>query len=304
MISPERARHRFHRFPVDQRAHQYTFFQRVSDLHLPVRRDKQILQFVENGVMDNEPSYGGAALPRRTDSSEKNRPERKFQVRTRGDDNRVVSTEFQKRLPSLARTPWPTRLPMGTLPVAEMSGSLLSATIRSPMSSPLPITTFRNPFRKTAFRDYPAAMEFAARAQSGTLLDGFQTTVSPAISASMAFQAQTATGKLNAVMTPIRAKRMVLFEHAMPRPFAVHGKSVEHSRLADCKIANIDQFLDFAFPLGQYFPHFQGDEGARVPFCAPGKRLLSCRTTSPRLGAGTSRATAEMPPRPPRTTLS
>ena len=41
-----------------------------------------------------------------------------------------------------------------------------------------------------------------AIAVSGVCGDGFQITVSPQTAASAAFHAQTATGKLNAVMTP------------------------------------------------------------------------------------------------------
>ena len=42
----------------------------------------------------------------------------------------------------------------------------------------------------------------SASAVSGVFSDGFHSTVSPQTRASAAFQAQTAIGKLNAVMTP------------------------------------------------------------------------------------------------------
>ena len=45
-------------------------------------------------------------------------------------------------------------------------------------------------------------MPWQAIAVSGVFSEGFQTSVSPQTSASIAFQAQTATGKLNAVITP------------------------------------------------------------------------------------------------------
>ena len=48
-----------------------------------------------------------------------------------------------------------------------------------------------------------ASPAVTAMAVSGVLLDGFQTMVSPQAAAIMAFQAHTATGKLNEVMTPI-----------------------------------------------------------------------------------------------------
>ena len=40
-------------------------------------------------------------------------------------------------------------------------------------------------------------------AHNGVFSDGFQMTVSPQTNASIAFQAHTATGKLNAEITPI-----------------------------------------------------------------------------------------------------
>ena len=45
-------------------------------------------------------------------------------------------------------------------------------------------------------------MAWQASAQRGVFSEGFQTSVSPHASASEAFHAQTATGKLNALMTP------------------------------------------------------------------------------------------------------
>ncbi len=45
-------------------------------------------------------------------------------------------------------------------------------------------------------------MAWQAMAVRGVFSDGFQITVSPATRAIIAFQAQTATGKLKAVMTP------------------------------------------------------------------------------------------------------
>ena len=52
-------------------------------------------------------------------------------------------------------------------------------------------------------------------AMSGVSGEGFQSTQSPHTAAIMAFQAQTATGKLKAVMTPTDAQRMPLLVHAV-----------------------------------------------------------------------------------------
>ena len=51
---------------------------------------------------------------------------------------------------------------------------------------------------------------------------------------------------------------MPLLVHAMAGPLAVHRAAVEHPRLADGKIADVDHLLDFAFTFGQDLAGFQG----------------------------------------------
>ncbi len=51
-------------------------------------------------------------------------------------------------------------------------------------------------------RQTRSAMRMVATAESGVLGAGFQRVASPQTAASAAFHAQTATGKLNALMTP------------------------------------------------------------------------------------------------------
>ena len=94
----------------------------------------------------------------------------------------------------------PMSRPIGTEPVAEISGKRRSAIIRSPTSRPA-ISRL-----KIAGAPLAASTRWAilvtAMAVSGAWLDGFQIIESPQTAASMAFQAQTATGKLKAVMMP------------------------------------------------------------------------------------------------------
>ena len=94
------------------------------------------------------------------------------------------------------------RRPIRQEPVAEISGSRRSASIFSPTSAPRPITRLKTPLRplRSITR---LAMFCTATAVSGVLDDGFQTMVSPQTAAIATFQAQTATGKLKAVMMPI-----------------------------------------------------------------------------------------------------
>ncbi len=71
------------------------------------------------------------------------------------------------------------------------------------MSAP-PITTCINPSGASAPKRLTALSKIflQASAVSGVFSDGFQMTGLPHTSASAAFQDQTATGKLKAVMTP------------------------------------------------------------------------------------------------------
>ena len=76
------------------------------------------------------------------------------------------------------------------------------STSASPTSRP-PISNARQAFRRIAERRSARSNSACtASAVSGVFSDGFQTTESPQTSASAAFHAHTATGKLNAEMTP------------------------------------------------------------------------------------------------------
>jgi hypothetical protein len=89
---------------------------------------------------------------------------------------------------------------MRQLPVAEINGTRASETMRSPISVG-PMSRFITPRRSLRWRT-PLTMCWTAIAVRGTLCDGFQTMVSPQTAAIIAFQAQTAPGKLKAVMMP------------------------------------------------------------------------------------------------------
>jgi hypothetical protein len=119
-----------------------------------------------------------------------------------------------------------------------------------------------------------SAIFCTAIAVSGVFEEGFQTTGSPHTAAIAAFHAQTATGKLNAVMTPDRPERVPLLVHAVQRSLAVHREAVELAREADGEVADVDHLLHLAEPLGEDLPHLERDE--------PSERLLVRRSSSPR----------------------
>ena len=92
---------------------------------------------------------------------------------------------------------------MRTDPVAEISGRFSDDASASPTSAP-PMTTHDTPAGTSGMSFITSATMFwHAMAVSGVFSLGFQTTGSPQTHASIAFHAHTATGKLNAVITPI-----------------------------------------------------------------------------------------------------
>ena len=112
--------------------------------------------------------------------------------------------------PSRAPTTCATRRPIRHEPVALISGSRRSAIIGSPTCSSVPMMSV-----KTSAGSSPSgrkiccsvmtlrAISLVAIATSGVKRLGFQRHVSPQTAATSAFHAQTAQGKLNAVMIPI-----------------------------------------------------------------------------------------------------
>ena len=94
-----------------------------------------------------------------------------------------------------------TARPIRSEPVALTSATAGLSTSASPPSAPAITTWLRcgGESQSAAARSSRAAQ---ASAVSGVVSDGFHTTVSPHTSATAVFHDHTATGKLNAVITP------------------------------------------------------------------------------------------------------
>ena len=111
-----------------------------------------------------------------------------------------------------------------------------------------------------------------ASAVSGVFSDGFQTTVSPQTSASAAFHAQTATGKLNAEMTPTTPSGCQRLHHPVVGALGGDGQAVQLARQADREVADVDHLLHFAQAFGDDLAGLDRDEAAEVglvPRAAP-----------------------------------
>src|SRR5690606_18190053 len=108
----------------------------------------------------------------------------------------LLPPSSSKARPSRAPTALPTALPIGIEPVAETSGRLCEVEIDSPVSR-RPMTTGLIPAGTHSVSAITSFKRFwHDRAQNGAFSEGFHTSVSPQTSASAAFQAHTATGKL------------------------------------------------------------------------------------------------------------
>ena len=165
--------------------------------------------------------------------------------------------------PNRAATFGPTTAPIRVEPVAETIGTSREATSASPIAAP-PMTSCASPSGASGPKRFAARSKafIAARALSGVFSDGFQTTGSPQTSASAAFHAQTATGKLNAEMTAHGPHRMPGLHHAVARALGGDGKAVDLARQAHGEVADVDHLLHLAETLGDDLSGFEGDDRA------------------------------------------
>ena len=104
-----------------------------------------------------------------------------------------------------------------------------------------------------------------------------------------AFQDHTATGKLKAEITPTTPSGCHCSYMRCCERSRVHGQAVEHARLADREIGDVDHFLDFAVALGLDLAVLQRHEAAqrilvRAQFFADhadGLAAFRCRHLAP-----------------------
>ena len=82
---------------------------------------------------------------------------------------------------------------------------------------------------------------------------------------------------------------MPLLVHAVPRPFRVHGQTVQHARLADGKVGDIDHLLHFAIAFRFDLAGLERDQTAQCIFVRAQFRTdetdrlaaLGCRQCTP-----------------------
>ena len=204
------------------------------------------------------------------------------------DDRGVVAAEFQQR-PAEALGDPRTDLPAHPHRPgrADSSATRGSSTRRSPTSRP-PRTsrlTARGAPTSAAARSISA---WQASAVSGVSSEGFHTTVSPHTSATAVFHAQTATGKLNAVITPttpsgcqVSISRCPGRSEAMVRPYSWRDSPTANSQMSiiSCTSPSASEVI---------LPASTVTSVARSALCSTSSSP-SRATSAPRTGAGVVR---------------
>ena len=126
-------------------------------------------------------------------------------VRSRSADGATIAAllppSSSSDRPKRAATRGPTSRPIRVDPVAERRATAGSSTSARPTGAS-PSTTWETSAEKPASTRACDSRADDASAHSGACSDGFQTTGSPQTSAIAVFHDQTATGKLNAEITP------------------------------------------------------------------------------------------------------
>ena len=197
--------HRVERALVDQRPDEHAALRGIADRELLVDRQDSIAQFVGDRFVHDQPPQRRAALAAGAGRGEHDRAHGQFANRPTARR----SCRCCRRVPAASG-------PAGRRPFGRRRGP--SARCRSPRPAATaatrpalgrrrapPITTLEMPgqcvanIRRAALS---ARCCWQAIALSGVFSDGFHTIGSPHTRPIIAFQAHTATGKLNAEITP------------------------------------------------------------------------------------------------------
>ncbi len=187
--------------------------------------------------------------------------------------------------PSLFATVSATTRPIRVEPVALTKGIRRSSSIFAPTTSSRPITRFDTPSHP-CFASTRSTMACTATAVSGVLSDGFHTTVSPQTKAMSAFQLHTATGKLNALITPTTPSGCHCSNIRWPgrslcieSPYNWRDKPTAKSAMSIISCTS-------PFPSARILPISRVTRAPNSSFDSR-RALPISRTISPRLGAGT-----------------
>ena len=137
------------------------------------------------------------------------------------DDRRRCCRQLEQRRPSRRATRGPTAWPIGTEPVADTSGTRSSSTSRSPTSRP-PGSAPKPGGTPTSLAGRSISA-WQARAVSGVCSRASTPRCRRRPAPARRSTAHTATGKLNAVITPTTPERVPCLHHPVAGPLGGDG---------------------------------------------------------------------------------
>ncbi len=284
----ERRQVTLHRGFVGQRAHQRGGLQRIADAHLLVGRDQFFDDFIGDVFVQEQPARAGAALAGGADRAEHDRRDGKLQVGRTVDDDGVVAAQFEQALAHAlshlcadlaADLAGAGERHQGDALVADEALGELMARFHEAGKYRRKISIFQR------LVDNILNCGAAQHALRRRLPDG-------GIAADRGQQRIPGPDRdreIECGHDPDHAERVPLVVHPVARALGVHGLAVQHARLTDGEVADIDHFLDLAVALGLDFAHLHRDQAAerilvvsqRLGNPAHGLATARCRDLAP-----------------------
>ena len=242
--------------------------QRIADPHLLVGRDQPLLHLGSDALVHDAAARGRAALAGRADGAEHDRRQRPGRDRRSSDDDGVVAAELQQAAAEPCRDASGRRGGRSrSSPSSETSATRGSSTNRCPRSLPASISSEKTAEARVGHH-HSLQMCWTAIAVSGVLGEGFQMHGVAADRGEEGVPGPDRDREVEGGDDADDAERMPLLVHAVLGPLGVHRQAVEHARLADGEVADVDHLLDFAIALGLDLAHLEADQAAEAVLAA------------------------------------
>ncbi len=250
-----------HGAAVDQRSHQRVRLERVADAHLPIRRNQAPLELGGARAMHQYAARGGAALTGGSHRAKNDAGHRQVEIRRVVDDDGVVAAQLEQALAQ----------PLGNLH-ADLPAHMSRAGERNQRHAAVSDEAHRefgagvdenlkDRRQRVALQHTIADVLHGEGAQRG-LGRGLPHGGIAADRRQERVPGPHRHGEVECGYHPHDTERMPLLVHAVLGPFGVHGEAVQHARLADGEIGDIDHLLDLAHALGLDLAVLQGHEAA------------------------------------------
>ena len=245
-----------------QRAHQGVLVERIADAHLAVGIDQGLDGLVVDRLVDEQAARCRAALAGGADGAEDHGGNGQFDVSRFVHDDGVVAAELEQ---ALAHPSGDTLADHAADLARAGEGEQVDALVVDEALSQV-VGRFheRGEYRRVVGVGqglvddvlHRRAAQHALRARlpdGGVAADGRNEGV-PGVDGH---------GEVEGRDHADHAQRVPLLVQAVSGPLGVHGVAVEHARLAQREVADVDHLLDLAVALGLDLAHFQRDQGAQ-----------------------------------------